>query len=328
MQLLKANWKRLLKLLGPLFFIFLILRVVDPKAAADAVRFIKLEFALISLLVFILVNAALALRWWVICQKLKMNVTYPKLFQIYYISWFLSLIPLAAITPVAKLAYLKDAGSPIGSAAVSITLDKLFDILGLLFFSLFAIVYFPGSLFKELHLWVFFAGLALLALILSAFGGRIWKTLTTVLKRYSSKRLQNIGHNLEVDLAKFWSDFDAPFLAILVTISIVVGLLRSLVLYLLALSLNIHVGFGLIIACRALFGMINIIPITFSGLGTREAILLPALSLSGVSKELALALGFVAFLWTLCSKFTGIVFWLKRPLPLNTLTAIKEKLTG
>jgi uncharacterized membrane protein YbhN (UPF0104 family) len=113
MQLLKANWKRLLKLLGPLFFIFLILRVVDPKAAADAVRSIKLEFALISLLVFILVNAALALRWWVICQKLKMNVTYPKLFQIYYISWFLSLIPLAAITPVAKLAYLKDAGSPI-----------------------------------------------------------------------------------------------------------------------------------------------------------------------------------------------------------------------
>ncbi len=328
MQLLKANWKTFIKFLGPLFFIFLILRVVDPKAAANAVKSIKLEFALISLFVFIVVNATLALRWWVICRKMRLEVTYKKLFQIYYISWFMSLIPLAAISPIAKLAYLKDDGRPAGSTAISITLDKLFDIMGLMLFSLFAIVYFPGSLFKELHLWVYFAGITFLVLILLVFGSRIWKALKKLLRRYSSRKLQHIGQDLEAELSKFWSGFDIKFFSILMVISIAVGLLRSLVLYLLAVALDIHVGFGLIVACRALFGIINIIPITFSGLGTREAILLPALSLSGVSKDFALALGFVAFLWTLCSKFTGIVFWLKRPLPLNTLTAIKEKLTG
>jgi hypothetical protein len=49
------------------------------------------------------------------------------------------------------------------------------------------------------------------------------------------------------------------------------------------------------------------------------------LTLSGVSKEYALALGFVAFLWTLCSKFTGIIFWFKRPLPLNRFKISKNK---
>ena len=327
MQFIKPTWKGLLKLCGPFFFIFLVLRVVDPKASAAAIISIKPIFALTGFFVFILVNGAIAFRWWIICQRLRMAVTYTKVFQIYYISWFLTLIPLAAISPIAKLAYFKDEGKPASSTTVSITLDKLFDILGLMLFSLFGIVYFPGSLFKDLHLWIYFAGIAIGALILIVFYGSLWEIFTKLLRQYSSKKLQKIGQNLQAELSNFWSDFDAKFFSILLGISIVVGLLRSLVLYLLALSLNIHVSFGLIVACRALFGIINVIPISLSGLGTREAILLPALSLSGISKEFALALGFVAFLLTLCSKFSGILFWFQRPLPLNVFRSIREKTT-
>jgi hypothetical protein len=146
------------------------------------------------------------------------------------------------------------------------------------------------------------------------------------LKRYCNKKLQRFGSDLEQHLAKFWSGLDLKLILLLLGISVAIGLLRSLVLYLLAVSLNIHVSFGLIVACRALFGIVNVVPITVSGLGTRDAILLPALSLSGVSKEFALALGFVAFLWTLCSKFSGIIFWFKRPLPLSSITTTKKKL--
>ena len=327
MQFIKPKWKGLLKLLGPIFFIFLIIRVVDPKATAAIVKTIRPELAIVSLLLFGVVNAVLALRWWVICQRLAMGVTYKELFQVYYISWFLSIIPLAAISPISKLIYLKDEDKPTDITAVSITLDKLFDIIGLMFFSLFGIVYFPQNLFKDLYLWAYFGGIALLVLVILLFGSRIWKILKELLKRYSSKKLQRFGRDLEQHLAKFWSEFDLKLFLLLLGISIAIGLLRSLVLYLLAVSLNIHVSFGLIVACRALFGILNVVPITVSGLGTRDAILLPALSLSGVSKEFALALGFVAFLWTLCSKFTGIIFWLKRPLPLSSITTTKEKLT-
>ena len=50
-----------------------------------------------------------------------------------------------------------------------------------------------------------------------------------------------------------------------------------------------------------------------------------ALETSKGDLALALALGFVAFLLTLCSKFTGILFWLQRPLPLNVIKSIIEK---
>ncbi len=327
MQFIRSKWKGLLKLLGPIFFIFLILRVVDPKATVNIIKTIKPELAIASLLLFVVVNAILALRWWVICQRLGMGVAFKELFQVYYISWFLSIIPLAAISPISKLIYLKDEGKPTDITAVSITLDKLFDIIGLMFFSLFGIVYFPQSFFKDLHLWVYFAGMAFLVLVILVFGSRIWKILKELLRRYSSQKLQKLGSGLELYLTKFWSEFDMKLFSLLLGISITIGLLRSLILYLLAISLNIHVSFGLIIACRALFGIVNIIPITVSGLGTRDAILLPALSLSGVSKEFALALGFVAFLWTLISKISGIIFWVKRPLPLSRFKTTKEKLT-
>lgn len=327
MQFIRSKWKGLLKLLGPIFFIFLILRVVDPKATVNIIRTIKPELAIASLLLFGVVNAILALRWWVICQRLGMGVAFKELFQVYYISWFLSIIPLAAISPISKLIYLKDEGKPTDITAVSITLDKLFDIIGLMFFSLFGIVYFPQSFFKDLHLWVYFGGMAFLVLVILVFGSRIWKILKELLRRYSSQKLQKLGSGLELYLTKFWSEFDMKLFSLLLGISITIGLLRSLILYLLAISLNIHVSFGLIIACRALFGIVNIIPITVSGLGTRDAILLPALSLSGVSKEFALALGFVAFLWALISKISGIIFWVKRPLPLSRFKTTKEKLT-
>ena len=327
MQFIRSKWKGLLKLLGPIFFIFLILRVVDPKATVNIIKTIKPELAIASLLLFVVVNAILALRWWVICQRLEMGVSFKELFQVYYISWFLSIIPLAAISPISKLIYLKDEGKPTDITAVSITLDKLFDIIGLMFFSLFGIVYFPQSFFKDLHLWVYFGGMAFLVLVILVFGSRIWKILKELLRRYSSQKLQKLGSGLELYLTKFWSEFDMKLFSLLLGISITIGLLRSLILYLLAISLNIHVSFGLIIACRALFGIVNIVPITVSGLGTRDAILLPALSLSGVSKEFALALGFVAFLWTLSSKISGIIFWIKRPLPLSRFKTTKEKLT-
>ena len=327
MQFIRSKWKGLLKLLGPIFFIFLIIRVVDPKATVSIVKTIKPELAIASLLLFVVVNAILALRWWVICQRLGMGVAFKELFQVYYISWFLSIIPLAAISPISKLIYLKDEGKPTDITAVSITLDKLFDIIGLMFFSLFGIVYFPQSFFKDLHLWVYFGGMAFLVLVTLVFGSRIWKIFKDLLRRYSSQRLQKLGSGLELYLTKFWSEFDMKLFSLLLGISITIGLLRSLILYLLAISLNIHVSFGLIIACRALFGIVNIIPITVSGLGTRDAILLPALSLSGVSKEFALALGFVAFLWALISKISGIIFWVKRPLPLSRFKTTKEKLT-
>jgi uncharacterized protein (TIRG00374 family) len=326
MQISNLKLKRLLKLSGPLLFIFLFMRVVDPKSTASVLREIRPEIALASVLLFPVTNAAVTVRWWLICQRLEIEISFRKLFQIYYISWFLSVIPFVGIAPFAKLLYLKEEGKTTGKSAVSITLDKLFDVIGLMAFGIFGLVYFPQSLFDHAHLGIIIAGGLLGICILWIFGSNIWSALMELLKRYTNKRLQKLGTKLEADLKGFWSSFNIQFFFLILGISIAIGILRALVLYILAISLNIYLSFGLIVACRAIIGIVNVIPVTISGLGTRDAILLLTLPIYGVSKEAAIALGFIAFLWTICSKFSGTFFWLKHPLPSNSLLGIKKKL--
>jgi len=327
MQTIGPKWKGLLKLLGPIFFVIILIRVVDLKTTLALLGEINLKIALISILLFPVLNTVLTFRWWVICRRLELAASYKALFQVNYISWFLSALPVFGISPLSKFAYLKEEGKPTGLIAISITLDKLFNIIGPICFGLFAFIYFPRSLLKYMHLWIFYASVIIFVLAVAVFGKKIWNTLKKLLGRLTSKRLHQIGRNIEAQLAEFWSNFDFKFFSLILVISIFIGLLRSLVLFLLAISLNISVGFGFIIACRALIGIVNIIPISISGLGTRDTILLLTLPLSGASNEAAIALGFLAFLWTICYKFSGVIFWLKRPLPSSSIRAIKEKLS-
>lgn len=326
MQKKEPKWKGLLKLLGPIFFVFILWRVIDLQTTLALVRGMNLKIALISILLFPVLNTLLAFRWWVICRRLELTASFKTLFQVNYISWFLSVFPMIGMSAISKFAYLKEEGKPAGLIAISITLDKLFNIIGPIFFGLFAFVYFPRSLLKYMHLWVFYAGLIAIALTVALFWKKIWQTFKKLLSLFTSKRLHQIGRNIETKLAKFWSNLDLKFFTLILVISIVIGLLRSLALFLLAISLDMSIGFGFIIACRALIGITNMIPVSISGLGTRDAVLLLTLPLAGVSKEAAIALGFMTFLWTICYKFSGVIFWLKRPLPSDSILAIKEKL--
>lgn len=324
MKRLKPKWKGLFKFLGPIFFIFIIIRVVDPKAAVALIKEINPGLALTSILLTPFIIAIQTSRWWLICQRLGIASSVTRLFQINYISWFLSVVPLVGVSPLAKIIYLKEEGQPAGKTAVSVTLDKLFDILGQVFFSFFALIYFPEIFLKDIQRWILFAAGCTTIFAVLIFWNKLWKKVTEVLKRYAGKRIQKIGENLENDLSEFWGRFDLNFLIKILAISVVLGLLRSLILYLLAISLNITVSFILIIACRALIGIVNAIPVSINGLGTRDAILLFALPLAGVSNEAAIALGFVAFLWTIGSKFSGVIFWFKNPLPISSVRSPKK----
>jgi uncharacterized protein (TIRG00374 family) len=322
----KPKWKGLLKFLGPIFFIFIIMRIVDPKAAAALIREINPGFALTSIVLTPFIIAIQTFRWRLICQCLEISSSGKRLFQINYISWFLSIVPLVGVSPLAKIIYLKEEGKPVGKTTVSVTLDKLFDVLGQVFFSFFALIYFPEIFLRDMHRWIFFAAGCISIFAVFIFWSKLWLMVTGVLKQYTGKRIQRIGENLESELSEFWLRFDLSLLTKILAIAIVLGLLRSLILYLLAISLNITVSFILIIACRALIGVVNAIPVSINGLGTRDAILLFVLPVAGVSKEAAIALGFVAFLWTIGSKFSGVLFWLKHPLPTGGVRSIKEKL--
>ena len=158
------------------------------------------------------------------------------------------------------------------------------------------------------------------------FGARLWKQIKTFLNRYLGNRLKAIGGNLETILTELWANFDLNAFYQQVLLAIAINLLRAMVLFVLAVSLGINVSFVQALICRSLIGLVNFIPISNSGLGTRDAVLLMVLPLWGISQNAAIALGLTAFLWTVFSKAAGVIFWFKYPLPIKEIGALKRDL--
>jgi len=322
----KNRWKVLFKLLGPLLFIYFFFKLVDPWAAADLLKQARIEILLLSLLFIPIIIMVITFRWWIICRNLAMDVSFGALLRIFYISWFYANIPISGTSFISKIIYLKEDGTPASTTFLSLTLDKLFDIMGLMLFGIFGFIYFPKALLDEKLLWTFYGTIILIMVIILAFGKKIWAVFRKFLKQYTTKKLSKVGISLEESFKQFRSGFNLKFYSIILGLSLATGILNSLVLYMLAVALHLKVTFVLIVACWALIGIANVIPITVNGLGTRDAVLLFTLPLAGISREAAIALGFIAFLWAICSHFSGVFFWLKRPLPTKEIIAIKNKL--
>ena len=134
--------------------------------------------------------------------------------------------------------------------------------------------------FKKLPLlsgWVYLAAGAdiVVAAVQTGLAKRVWKRMERLLVRRMGEKAP--------DLPSILSDFRHSTgigmgLAHLVLI-LAIRLLRGAVLFVLALCLGLNVSFWLMLACRSMVVLVDIVPISIIGLGNREALLLLILPL-------------------------------------------------
>ena len=98
--------------------------------------------------------------------------------------------------------------------------------------------------------------------------------------------------------------------SLLSIIAILLILLRS---YFLALSLDIKMTFITLSACLSVVALIQMIPITIFGVGTRDLTLIYLFPLLGFSNEAALSFSFLLLVFVLMHSFLGLILWLKFP---------------
>jgi uncharacterized protein (TIRG00374 family) len=303
--------KTLLKLFGPALFVVILLTVVDVSRLSEIAASIRPLWALLAVVLFFPLMILQTFRWWLVCRQLKMKTAFFDLFEIYYISWFLGSLPLSGATAASKALYLKSDGEPLDRSAASVVIDKLLDLTGISAFAVFGLTYLPHRQLAELLSgWVYAAAGAVfvIAAVQTGLAKRIWNRMEEFLVR----RMGDKAPDLPSILSDFRQSTGIGMGLAHLALSLAIGLLRGAVLFVLALCLGLNVSFWLMLACRSLVGLVNIVPISISGLGTRDAVLLLILPLWGITTEAAVALGFLAFVWTVLTKLSGVVFWLKR----------------
>jgi len=309
---LKNKW--VFKLIGLIILILILAFKINFKELILAIASIKLKYLLETTVILSIITVVNPYRWQYILKKLSIHYSFKKLFGFYYLTML-----FGAITPartgeiISRIALLKKNAYPTDKSLVSIIVERVADLFFLLLF-----VY-AGALvfFRFLRLEVFLIIAISLILII----------LFLILIRKNFSRILLEKFFLIIIPQKFKSNWRVWFKKCLENLKkfcfrdyLVILLLTTLTWAVIFIAMNLlALGWGIntvpffyLAISVALSNLVSLLPISISGLGTREAVLLGLLSFFNVSPEKIVSFSLSIFLINLIIICViGLYAWLK-----------------
>lgn len=302
-----------LRLIGPLLLVYFLstlnlgelsslLATLDPWP-------LVLSLALMPAFVFIK-----AWRWNLLMRDLGLQEP-PLGFSaaIYAVGLFLGSTTPGQSGDFVKVLYMRDRGQPVPSVLFSIVLDRLFDFAIMAPLAMLSIVVF-GELFPPALQWLSgAAALAFVVVLPALLAKRPRERILALIQRISPQRFRpTIAH---------WSeqfgglDTHAPLMIRLILASFGSAFITMARIYLLFLALRLFaVPVLAIVASTALIALLQVLPISFSGLGIRDAVLVALLKYYGYPLETAIALSALFLLVNIEHILVGFLVSLRYPI--------------
>ena len=318
MKLLKN--KLFLRAIGILIFIY-ILSKVQLKEVTTILGEINLLYFLIGLLFFIPAILIKVYRWKKILKLQKIRIKTRKLLQPYIGTFGLGIITPFKVGELARIAFLRNKKIPLGISAFSVVMDRLLDII--LFTSVGTIsMLYLFSYFKQ-----YLLSLLLILLVL---------TILAVLIVTKSKGASNLLLGLflpkriikktQLTLKELWLEFkkmDFLFFIEVLIITALTWIFANFEIYLFAFALGINITFWQVIILVSISSIANLLPITISGIGTRDATFVLLFAIFGLTSEQAIALSLLILIAWIIKAFFCMLFWWKNPITIDKSTHLK-----
>ena len=263
-----------------------------------------------------------ALRWrWLLRAQRTQYGIWPATLS-YFGSIFIGLLTPGRLGEFVKAMHVnQDCDVAMGQAFSSVLADRLFD--------LYVLLAVGGMALLSLTAWRDsngVLGLALLALLLTL-------PLTMLLHEGVFGRIQTLGSHLGrpgrrlfasqswlLELRNGLLQLYLSWLLAAASLTVLAYAIFFSQCYLLALALKMRIGFLQISFAVALGSLVTLLPISISGLGTREAAIVAYLSTVGVPKETALGFSLLVFAtFYVAGGLMGAVAWWVKPVSLERL---------
>jgi uncharacterized protein (TIRG00374 family) len=213
---------------------------------------------------------------------------------------------------------------PTGVALSSVLADRLFDLYALLFVGGAGLLSIQTREF-QIHIFLITLGLITVPLILFLNDRTfLWvQQLGTRVGDLGRKIFSDDGLLIGVRVGLRQLDASQFLLSIILTgIAYTVFFSQC---YLLGLALSIRVGYVPIAYAIALGSLITLVPISISGLGTREAVITAYLAIVGVSPEASISFSLLVFFtFYIVGGFFGAIAWWLKPISIKLEPAPTE----
>ncbi|WP_088894241.1 lysylphosphatidylglycerol synthase transmembrane domain-containing protein [Leptolyngbya ohadii] len=177
---------------------------------------------------------------------------------------------------IAKAYFMRDRGHLSGTLALSLVVfEKTCDLLSLLLWCVFGLLLYPR---KDFLFWTMTAGVAIglilgLALIgLPRFAQSFFRLCEKIAPKKMKAKLEKLSESWQEMHRYFWQD-PRQLTKIAVT-SVFIWFLHLLQIWLFILALNAWTPFLVNLALSPLAILAGLMPLTFAGVGTRDAALI------------------------------------------------------
>lgn len=316
----RLNLRFILKILVAIVLLSWFLYKSDVNKIFENIYNLPLKILLSAVILDFIYLFIKSFRW----QLLLPQYSIRQLVELSFISQFYSLISAGQFVGEAAKIYILGKGKKdAGQITMSVLIDKITGIIGLIIVAIFGLFFTPTILPKSLT-WTFIVSAILcLVLIFSIRLPFIYNLLFKFLNSRLNKsiRLKKI-FNSAINLLAAWHVYSKKIKYIF--ISIVLSVIFQLVLV--GVYMILSYGFGISISFLDwcwLLGFITVLlvlPITIGGIGVREGSLVGLLGFFMITPEKALALSFSIFGLQLVFAAIGGIIEIKRTGLLNFKT--------
>jgi len=306
--------KWLFQLIGVFMFVYILYKV-DMKNVISLLvgaQYAILAIALALTFGFVVLKA---LRWKCLLAMQGIDYEVKDCFLAYLASMYVGLVTPGRLGDFVKVIYLKtDKNVTLGRGFSSVVADRLFDLLILIAMAFSGVLAFAltRNMLIVILSWILVFMVTVFVFLNERFGRPMVRALFRV---FMPKKM---GSGLEAQFEDFYSGIgQLKKLAIFVPLllSVLTYLVLYIQCYLIANALDISITLLNIAFCISAANLISLLPISISGIGTRDATLIAMFSRLHLSRESALSFSIMfLFVSNISACVMGAIAWFRKPL--------------
>jgi len=303
----------ILKLIGIILFMF-ILTKIDLKSFFNLLRDINLYYFIGAVLLLFPMLFIKAYRWNYLKKTQNINYKLSDSILMYGSGIYIGLLTPGRIGDFIKVLYLKNDGNSAGKSFVSVFIDRIADLLFLIIFGYIGMFFFIHLFRKQVYILSFIFIILLLIIIFAVTKKELAKNLLR--KIFGFFIPAKYKEKTKINFNDFYNDLkilNRKKIFKVSLITVLVWMIYFIQIFLLANALNINISFIYLSVCACIAGLITLIPISISGIGTRDITLIVLFSFLGISRESAVAVSMLILSMSIVMALIGLACWLKKP---------------
>lgn len=255
-------------------------------------------------------------RWNYLKKQQGISYSFKDSFLIYLVALAFGYITPGRIGEIIKIYYLKKDGYSYGKSLASVVSDRFLDIAALIFLTSLSLLLFIALLLNKiilLYIILVFGALAIFLLWQKKIIQKIFNKIFSLLIPEKYQQSWQVGC---VDFLRELKKYDQKTYFYSGLITFLSWATYYSQIYFMSLSLNLKIPIIYLLAAITLTTLISMLPISFLGIGTREATFIVLLANFGANPESLIILSELILLNITLIGAGGALISIFKPLPI------------